>query len=197
MQLVSDRVTMLDAMKNREIGPAEVAEKFGLGPDKVVDIQALSGDSTDNVPGVPGIGEGFARKLLEQYGTLDNLLEHAEEVSRPKMRQALIESREKVLVSRVLVRLEAPGPDPRPDEVAGLGWDRPEAVHHADGRDDRLHRCDDRIGRALPVRIDHRCELFGCIPFWGNADQELLDKIATALVSLGIEKPGSLKEGQQ
>jgi len=106
MQLVSDKVTMLDAMKNREIGPDGVVEKFGLGPDKVVDIQALSGDSTDNVPGVPGIGVKTAAQLIEEYGDLDTLLDRAEEIKQPKRRQNLIDNAELARVSRELVRLK-------------------------------------------------------------------------------------------
>ena len=76
MQLVGDNgVTMLDPVKNRDIGPEEVVEKFGVGPDKVVDVQALAGDSTDNVPGVPGIGVKTAAQLITEYGDLESLLE--------------------------------------------------------------------------------------------------------------------------
>ena len=77
MQLVSDKVHMLDAMKNREIGPDEVVEKFGVGPDKVIDVQALAGDSTDNVPGVKGISETAAAQLINEYGDLNTVLERA------------------------------------------------------------------------------------------------------------------------
>jgi len=106
MQIVSDRVRMFDAMKNREIGPEEVVEKFGLGPDKVVDIQALAGDSSDNVPGVPGIGVKTAAQLIEEYGDLDTLLAHAEEIKQPKRRQSLLDNAEMARISRELVRLK-------------------------------------------------------------------------------------------
>jgi DNA polymerase-1 len=114
MQLVSDKVTMLDAMKNREIGPAEVAEKFGVGPEKVVDIQALAGDSTDNVPGVPGIGVKTAAQLIEEYGDLDTLLARAEEIKQPKRRQNLVENAEMARISRQLVTLKDDVPVDRP-----------------------------------------------------------------------------------
>ncbi len=74
MQLVNDRVTMLDPIKNRPIGADEVREKFGVGPDKVIDVQALCGDSVDNVPGVPGIGVKTAAELINAYGDLETLL---------------------------------------------------------------------------------------------------------------------------
>ncbi len=114
MQLVSDKVTMLDAMKNKEIGPDEVVEKFGLGPDRVVDIQALAGDSTDNVPGVPGIGVKTAAQLIEEYGDLDALLARAGEIKQPKRRENLIEHAELARVSRELVRLKDDVPVARP-----------------------------------------------------------------------------------
>jgi len=88
MQLINDRVKMLDPIKNRPIGIAEVEEKFGVGPDKVVEVQALAGDSTDNVPGVPGIGVKTAAELIKTYGDVENLLAHAAEIKQPKRREA-------------------------------------------------------------------------------------------------------------
>ena len=105
MQLVNDKVTMFDAMKNAPIGYDEVVAKFGLGPDKVVEVQALAGDSTDNVPGVPGIGVKTAAQLLEEYGDLETLLDRAEEIKQPKRRQNLIENAELARISRELVQL--------------------------------------------------------------------------------------------
>ena len=105
MQLVSDRVSMFDALKNRRIGPAEVKEKFGVGPERVVDVQALAGDSTDNVPGVPGIGVKTAAQLIQAYGDLDSLLARASEIKQPKRRQSLIEFAGQARLSRELVRL--------------------------------------------------------------------------------------------
>jgi DNA polymerase-1 len=87
MQLVSEDVTMLDTMKNRHIGIDEVTEKFGLGPEKVIEIQALAGDSADNIPGVPGIGVKTAALLLSEYGDLDTLLERAGEIKQNKRRE--------------------------------------------------------------------------------------------------------------
>jgi DNA polymerase-1 len=105
MQLVTDNVTMFDAMKNKVIGHDEVVEKFGLGPDKVVEVQALAGDSSDNVPGVPGIGVKTAAQLLTEYGDLESLLERAEEIKQPKRRQNLIENADLARISRQLVQL--------------------------------------------------------------------------------------------
>jgi DNA polymerase I len=106
MQLVTDQVTMFDTMKDRRIGIAEVIEKFGVPPEKVVEVQALAGDSTDNVPGVPGIGIKTAAQLIVEYGDLETLLQRAGEIKQPKRREALIENAEKARISRQLVLLD-------------------------------------------------------------------------------------------
>ena len=106
MQLVRDGVAMMDPMKNRRIGPDEVVERFGVGPDKVVEVQALAGDSTDNVPGVPGIGVKTAAQLINEYGDLDTLLARAAEIKQPKRRQNLMEHADLARISLALVRLK-------------------------------------------------------------------------------------------
>ena len=114
MQLVSDGVGMLDPIKNKPIGVEEVFEKFGVAPDKVVDVQALAGDTIDNVPGVPGIGVKTAAQLIGEYGDLETLLERAGEIKQPKRRQALIDNAELARVSKRLVKLDDQVPVPRP-----------------------------------------------------------------------------------
>src|SRR6187397_2513782 len=106
MQLVTDKVIMYDTMKDRRIGIPEVIEKFGVPPEKVVEVQALAGDSTDNVPGVPGIGIKTAAQLIVEYGDLEQLLFRATEIKQPKRREALIEHAEKARISRQLVLLD-------------------------------------------------------------------------------------------
>jgi DNA polymerase-1 len=106
MQLVTDKVVMYDTMKDRRIGIPEVIEKFGVPPEKVVEVQALAGDSTDNVPGVPGIGVKTAAQLISEYGDLETLLARAGEIKQPKRREALIENAEKARISRQLVLLD-------------------------------------------------------------------------------------------
>jgi len=106
MQLVTDKVMMYDTMKDRRIGIPEVIEKFGVPPEKVVEVQALAGDSTDNVPGVPGIGIKTAAQLIIEYGDLEQLLFRAGEIKQPKRREALIENAEKARISRQLVLLD-------------------------------------------------------------------------------------------
>src|SRR6187431_2005 len=106
MQLVTDCVTMYDTMKDRRIGIPEVIEKFGVPPEKVIEVQSLIGDSTDNVPGVPGIGVKTAAQLIGEYGDLETLLVRAGEIKQEKRRQSLIEHAEKARISRQLVLLD-------------------------------------------------------------------------------------------
>ena len=110
MQLVSDKVEMLDTMKNKHMGIDAVHEKFGVGPDKVIDIQALAGDSVDNIPGAPGIGVKTAALLINEYGDVETLLERAEEIKQPKRRQTLLDNKDQVLLSRDLVTLKTDVP---------------------------------------------------------------------------------------
>jgi len=106
MQLVGNGVSMFDTMKDKRIGVPEVIEKFGVPPEKVVDVQALAGDAVDNVPGVPGIGLKTAAQLISEYGDVETLLARAGEIKQPKRRETLIENAEKARISKQLVRLE-------------------------------------------------------------------------------------------
>ena len=104
MQLCAPRVQLLDAMKNRLMGPAEVKEKWGVPPDKLGDVLALMGDTVDNVPGVPGIGPKTAAELINTYGSLDGVLANAEKI-KGKKGQSIAEARSTLPLSRALVRL--------------------------------------------------------------------------------------------
>ena len=106
MQLVNDRIVMFDTMKDKRIGRAEVIEKFGVPPEKVIEVQALIGDSTDNVPGVPGIGVKTAAQLIGEYGDLETLLRRAPEIKQDKRRQSLIDNADKARLSKKLVTLD-------------------------------------------------------------------------------------------
>jgi DNA polymerase I len=106
MQLVNERVIMFDTMKDKKIGRAEVIEKFGVPPEKVIEVQALIGDSTDNVPGVPGIGVKTAAQLIGEYGDLETLLKRAAEIKQEKRRQSLIDNADKARLSKKLVTLD-------------------------------------------------------------------------------------------
>ena len=128
MQLVGDRVRMRDPMKNRDIGPAEVVERFGVGPDKVVDVQALAGDSTDNVPGVAGIGVKTAAQLINEYGDLETVLARAGEIKQPKRRQSLIEQADAARMSLDLVRLKDDVPVDEPIDTFAVRGPEPDAL---------------------------------------------------------------------
>jgi DNA polymerase I len=106
MQLVNDSVVMYDTMKDKKIGRAEVIEKFGVPPEKVIEVQALIGDSTDNVPGVPSIGVKTAAQLIGEYGDLETLLKRAGEIKQEKRRQVLIDNADKARLSKKLVTLD-------------------------------------------------------------------------------------------
>lgn len=125
MQLVGNGVTMFDTMKDKRIDVAEVIEKFGVPPEKVVDVQALAGDSVDNVPGVPGIGLKTAAQLITDYGDVETLLLRAGEIKQPKRREALIENAEKARISKRLVQLDAHVP--LTHGIDALGVHPPEA----------------------------------------------------------------------
>ena len=112
MQLVGGTIDMVDTMKDKFIGPDEVLEKFGVAPNKVIDVQSLAGDSADNVPGVPGIGIKTAAQLIDEYGDLDTLLERASEIKQNKRRENLIEFAEQARISRKLVTLRQDTPMP-------------------------------------------------------------------------------------
>ncbi|MDR3532604.1 MAG: DNA polymerase I [Rhodopila sp.] len=126
MQLIRPGVDMLDPIKQKPIGPAEVMEKFGVTPDKMVEVQALIGDSTDNVPGVPGIGPKGAAQLINEYGDVEAVLAAASGMKPSKRRDMLIEHADKARISRELVRLREDTPLPLPVEALGLrDADRP------------------------------------------------------------------------
>jgi DNA polymerase I len=120
MQLVRPGVRLWDPMKQKAIADAEVMEKFGVTPDKVVDVQALAGDSVDNVPGVPGIGIKTAAQLITEYGDLETLLARAGEIKQPKRRESLIQFADQARLSKRLVALDAHAPVPMPVEAMGV-----------------------------------------------------------------------------
>jgi len=144
MQLVRGDVTMLDPMKQRRIGRDEVVDRFGVPPEKVVDVQSLAGDSTDNVPGVPGIGIKTAAELINTYGDLDNLLDQANAIKQPKRRENLLNFAEQARISRELVRLK--------DDVP-LTLDLPDLVTPARDMDRLTAFLQDQEFNRLLVRI--------------------------------------------
>ena len=105
MQLVNEKVEMLDPMKNRKIGINEVIEKFGVEPEKVVQIQALTGDKIDNIPGAPGIGPKTALELIKEFGDIDNLIKNADRIKQEKRKNIIKDSQEDIRISLNLVNL--------------------------------------------------------------------------------------------
>ena len=106
MQLVNDKIRIYDPMKSKIIGTKEVKEKFGVRPDQVIDVQSLAGDSSDNIPGVPGIGIKTAAELINKYNSLDNLLKNLEEIKQKKRKETLINNKDNTILSRKLVTLK-------------------------------------------------------------------------------------------
>jgi DNA polymerase-1 len=136
MQLVDERVTLLDGMKERRYGPAEVEERFGVPPAGVLDLRSLVGDPSDNIPGVKGIGEKGAAKLIAEWGTLENLLEHASEVKATRARNALADSADVARLSKRLATLRTDTPLP-------LDWD---AAALAGADNDKLRSLYEELG---------------------------------------------------
>ena len=129
MQLVTPSVSMYDSMKDKQIGIDEVIEKFGVPPEKMIDLQSLTGDSTDNIPGVPGIGPKTAAQLLDEFGDLDTLLARASEIKQNKRRENLMEFADQARLSRQLVTLDVNTPVDVPlDALALEDQDGPKLV---------------------------------------------------------------------
>ncbi len=118
MQLIGEGISLYDAMKQKPIGEPEVKEKFGVPPDKVLEVLSLMGDSSDNVPGVPGIGPKTAAELIGEYGTLENLLANAEKIKQPKRRESLIQYADQARLSKELITLKTDVPLPPLEELA-------------------------------------------------------------------------------
>ncbi|MDE3016804.1 MAG: DNA polymerase I [Pseudomonadota bacterium] len=128
MQLIGGGVKMYDAMKQKDIGEAEVKEKFGVGPEKVLDVLALIGDASDNVPGVPGIGPKTAAELIGQFGDLETLLARANEIKQPRRRETLLQNVEQARMSKELITLKTDVPGLPPLEGLALRAPEPEKL---------------------------------------------------------------------
>lgn len=212
MQLVSDTVLMLDTMKNKTMGREQVFEKFGVGPEKVVDIQSLAGDSVDNVPGAPGIGVKTAAQLLDEYGDLDTLLARAEEIKQPKRRQTLIDNADLIRISKQLVTLKDDVPldvpledlavqDPDPDTLINFLEEmefrtitrRVREMMELEGTLESAQPAEDPIDRSKYICIRDFEELEewitratkqGCVAV--DTETDSLDSIAANLVGVSL-----------
>ncbi len=153
MQLVGGGVEMLDAMKNLRIGREQVEEKFGVPPERVIDVQALAGDSVDNVPGAPGIGIKTAALLINEYGDLESLLARAGEIKQPKRRETLVNFAEQIRMSKRLVTLDEMTPTELPLEALEVKDPEPEALLAFLARMEfrtLARRASERFGVAVP-----------------------------------------------
>ena len=171
MQLVGDGIHLFDPMKNRKIGPDEVKEKFGVAPDKVIDVQALAGDSSDNVPGVPGIGIKTAAELITTYGDLDTLLARAGEIKQPKRRENLLNNAEMARISRNLVTLKRDVPlEVGLDDLAKRAIDGPTALAFLQQNEFRslAAKINSRLGEAA-IKASRAT---GVAPAAGDASQQ-------------------------
>ena len=153
MQLVNEQVDMLDTMKMKTIAREQVIEKFGVPPEKVVDVQALAGDSTDNVPGVPGIGVKTAAQLIGEYGDLETLLARASEIKQNKRRENLIEFAEQARISRRLVELDNNVPVEEPLEEMGVRDPDPETLIGF-FKDMEFNTLTRRVGERFNIDVD-------------------------------------------
>ena len=118
MQLVSNQTIMWDTMKNKKIDIEQVREKFGVDPSLVIDVQSLAGDSVDNIPGATGIGIKTAALLINEFGSLKNLLENTQKIKQPKRREVLTNESDKILISKQLVTLKTDVPVEKIEELA-------------------------------------------------------------------------------
>jgi DNA polymerase-1 len=157
MQLVGGRVVLLDTMKDRRFGPAEVEERFGVPPDRVLDLRALVGDPSDNIPGVRGIGEKGAAKLVREFGDLENLLAHAAEVTPSRARDALIDQAASARLSKRLAALDAAVPLPLDFDALRLGEpdrERLRALYQRLGFTRLLEGLDAAVGERAAVHVE-------------------------------------------
>jgi DNA polymerase I len=157
MQLVGDGVEMFDPMKSKRIDRDAVIEKFGVGPERVVDVQALAGDSVDNVPGAPGIGLKTAAQLIQEYGDLDTLLSRAHEIKQPKRRESLTDQADQIRLSRTLVQLDRHTPlDFTLEDLEVLAPDPAVLMEFLARMEFRTmaKRIADRLGIAQPAILD-------------------------------------------
>jgi DNA polymerase-1 len=162
MQLVDEHVTLLDGMKDRRFGPAEVEDRFGVPPARVLDLRSLVGDPSDNIPGVKGIGEKGAAKLIAEWGSLENLLDHASEVKATRARNALADSADVARLSKRLASLRTDTPLP-------IGWDaavlaaadnvRLRSLYEELGFTRLLAGLDDDAGGSQDMRREVSCDI--------------------------------------
>ena len=193
MQLVADGVAMWDPMKQKAIGRAEVIEKFGVGPELVCDALALIGDTSDNVPGVPGIGPKSAAQLLTEYGSLEGLLANLDQIKQPKRREVLEQNAEKARLSYRLVCLDAEAPLPlQLDELRRKPFDAQALLQflHTNGFKSLAARIDQVAAAAEVTRAERKEageQRFAAVTTLEELDAILARAVATGLLALDTE----------
>jgi len=181
MQLVGGGVEMFDAMKNNRIDVEGVEAKFGVGPERVVDVQALAGDSVDNVPGAPGIGIKTAALLINEFGSLEALLDRAEEIPQPKRRQTLMDHREQIELSKRLVQLDCETPlDFTLDDLEVQDPDSEKLLGFLAEMEFRTlsKRIADALGKEPPVIADAPTPVTENTPEWPAIDPDAYERIS-------------------
>ena len=184
MQLIDDKISMQDPMKGILIRFPEVEKKFGVTPNRVIDVQALAGDSTDNVPGVPGIGVKTAAQLINEYGDLDSLLARAEEIKQPKRRETLIENADLAKISRELVTLVQDVPGLQSFENFTLKNPVPEIL---------IKFLEEQGFKSILARVKSDFEKAGLVVYEKSSDEEK-DKENKKPVYVLVQEESVLKE---
>ncbi len=194
MQLVSDRVVLVDTMKDQRIGPAEVEKRFGVGPEQLLDLRSLVGDPSDNIPGVRGVGEKGAAKLLQRWGDLESLLAHAADVSGKRPREALQEHGEDARLSKRLATLRTDVP--LPQALEELAWQPPppEALRELFTRlgFTRLLEEQGELPSPRPTAAPVACGLVRSAGELEALIEELGEQDPLCVVPVGTETPGGL-----
>jgi len=198
MQLLGDGTDMFDPMKNIRTYADTVCDKFGVGPDKVIDVQSLAGDSADNVPGVPGIGLKTAAQLIQEYGDLDTLLERAHEIKQNKRRENLIEFAEQARISRQLVTLERNVPvEAQLDEFKLTDPDAKTLLAFMDAQDFRSLKvkAQHKWGGDLPAdktseEVIEVKKDYSCVTDMGTLNQWIKDAYSAGQVAVDTETTG-------
>jgi DNA polymerase-1 len=167
MQLVSDKVLMMDPMKNKLLGREDVIEKFGVGPEHVIDVQSLAGDSIDNVPGAPGIGVKTAAQLITEFGSLEALLERAGEIKQPKRRETLLGFADQIRLSKELVTLKVDVPVDVPLEDLAVQDPEPTQL---------IAFLEEMEFRTITRRVREQMEKEGAIAPVGSTDAAPIDR---------------------
>ena len=194
MQIVTKNVNMLDTMKNKVIGPDEVIEKFGVGPDGVIDVQALAGDSSDNVPGAPGIGIKTAAQLINEYGNIERLIENYEKIKQQKRRETIRDFKDQIKISKELVTLKKDVTNiPKLEELKRNDLTLNKLVPFLE--DLELKKLSDRIRKKNPeIKIENNNSISSKVTSKKPLNKKKLENIVEVDENTNYKKISSIKE---